>query len=297
MDQIILPEVTEEVINAKKSVFKINPLFPGFGQTLGNSLRRVLLSSLPGAAITSVKIDGVSHEFTTVEGVKEDVVELILNLKLVRVTLHQTDQPVVITLDAKGPGKVTAKDFKASSSVTVVNPDQFIATLSAKSSLHLEATVEFGRGYDVVEKREASTKELGRIAIDSLFNPVEAVSIEVENTRVGKMTNYDLLTLTITTDGSVSPKDAFKESSAILVDQFNLLATFGDAKAAPAVAEANAEESDLADSGLSARTIKVLIENGYNTLESIKNADLDVLSQIGGLGAKAITEIVAVREQ
>ncbi len=300
MEHIILPSVSETKGKANTSVFKVSPLFPGYGHTVGNSLRRALLSSLPGAAVTNVRIEGGDHEFSTVAGVKEDIVEIILNLKSLRLEMHETEEPVTLMLQAKGPKNVTAKDFKANSKITIANPEMHIATLSGKANLNLEATIEYGRGYDPVEKRETKSRELGVIAIDSLFNPVQSVSIEVENTRVGKMTNYDELHLTITTDGTISPNEAFKAAAGILVDQFHLLATHDAVREVTTESESTegteaAPETELVTAGLSLKIARILAENGYGTLEALRGADADALKQVSGLGPKALTEIEKIR--
>lgn len=299
MESISLPQVVSTSSGVNTAVFRISPLFPGYGHTIGNSLRRVLLSSLPGAAVTSVKIDGVNHEFSTVGGVSEDAVELILNLKNVRVQMHETLEPITMLLSAKGPGKVLAQDFKPNASITIANPELHIATLGAKSSLNLEVTIEYGRGYDPVEKRESKSLPLGTIAIDSLFTPVQAVSLEVENTRVGKMTNYDELRLSITTDGTISPDAALKEASAILVDQFALLAHF-DERHTVGNAEVTDNQTDdvsteLVEAGIPPRVSRILADNGISTLASLKSATDTQLAAVSGLGPKALTEINKVR--
>lgn len=300
MEQIILPSVTEKKIDTHTSRFTISPLFPGYGHTVGNGLRRVLLSSLPGAAVTSVKIDGADHEFTTVPGVKEDVVELLLNIKSLRVQMHDTNEPVTLLLRAKGPGTVTAKDFEANSKVNIANPDLYLATLSGKSTLSLEVTVEYGRGYDPVEKREVRSNTLGVISVDSLYTPVQGVSIEVENTRVGKMTNYDELSLTVATDGSISPAEALRASSAIMVDQFSLLASFGEVKAEEMQGKSEEDHTQSADelisAGLPVRVAKILQDNGVSNLNQLKAVSDDDLRSFSGLGPKAISEIEKIRQ-
>ncbi len=302
MEQIILPHVTTEQQSADTTLFRITPLFPGYGHTLGNALRRVLLSSLPGSAVSSVTIEGANHEFSSIPGVKEDAVEIILNLKNLSVEMLDTAEPVTLTLSSKGPGTVTAKDFKPNSKVRIANPNLHIATLSAKSTLNLDVIVEYGRGYDPVEKREAKSLSLGTIAIDSLFTPVRSVSIEVENTRVGKMTNYDELHLTIQTDGTITPDDAFKAASAILVDQFGLLAHFDDVPvqtstdAETAADPINNEVTELVSAGIPARVAKILGENGFGSLTALKAASDDDLKAVSGLGPKALTEINKIRE-
>lgn len=220
--------------------FEILGCYPGYGTTLGNALRRVLLSSLDGAAAKSVKIKGVSHEFSTIEGVMEDVVQIILNLKQVRFNLHG-DETVKITLKSKGEGVITAASFKTSSDVEVVNPDQVIATITDKKiELEMEVEVDKGVGYVPVESRENEDREIGVIAIDSIYTPVKRVNYEIENMRVGKRTDYDKVTLEVVTDGSISPVEAFEKSVAILVSQFSSLTEVeGDL---PEVKEITAEE-------------------------------------------------------
>lgn len=216
-------EVTE--LEPNKAEIVIGPLATGYGTTLGNALRRVMLSSLPGSAITSVKIKGVDHEFTAVEGIKEDVVQLILNLKQVRVISH-TAEPVKLTLKKKGKGDVTSADFGKNADVEFVNTDHVIATVTDdKKELEVEVTVEQGVGYSPVESREEGDGELGKIAIDSIFTPIRNVNYEKENVRVGEHTNYDKLVMTIATDGTISPQQSISDAAAILVDQFTLLTT------------------------------------------------------------------------
>lgn len=214
------PKYTELGKNHGK--FEILGCYPGYGTTLGNALRRVVLSSLSGAAVRSVKIKGVSHEFSTIEGVMEDVVQIILNLKQVRFKMHGEDEVVKVTLKSKGEGAVTAAMIKASSNVEVVNPDQVIATVTdKKTELEMEIEVDRGLGYVPVESRERDDeREIGVIAIDAIYTPVKRVNYEVENMRVGKRTDYDKITLEIVTDGSITPVEAYEKSVSILVGQF-----------------------------------------------------------------------------
>ncbi len=198
--------------------------YPGYGATLGNALRRVLLSSLEGAAIHSVKIKGVSHEFSTIEGVMEDVVQIILNLKQIRFRTH-TDENIVVSIKKKGEGPVTAGDIKLNADIEVVNPELVIATITDKKvELDMEIEVDRGLGYVAVESRERDEKQIGVIAIDSVYSPVKRVNYEVENMRVGKRTDYDKVTLEIITDGSITPNEAFQKATDILVMQFTALA-------------------------------------------------------------------------
>ncbi|MFC1687724.1 DNA-directed RNA polymerase subunit alpha [Patescibacteria group bacterium] len=225
MNSLPLPTKNDiKVLEKNKAEIIIEPCAPGFGTTLGNSLRRVLLSSLPGAAATSVKIKNVTHEFSTVKHVKEDVVELILNLKTVRFKLHNTPKSKVI-LKVKGEKKAMAKDITCPSDVEVTSPDIHIATLTDKNAeLEIEINVEEGRGYVPVEAAEKKNHELGVIAIDSIFSPVQNANFGVENVRVGQMTNFDKLTMTIATDGTIAPEEALQQASQVLVDHFTFIA-------------------------------------------------------------------------
>lgn len=198
----------------------VTPLYPGYGMTVGNALRRVLFSSLPGAAVSTVKIKGISHEFSAVPHVAEDAVELIMNLKLLRMKLHG-DEPQTIVLKAKGERNVTAKDFDAPTQVEIVNPSQHVATLTdPAAALDMELTVTSGRGYVPVETREKEQREIGTIVIDALYSPVKTVTFRTENVRVEQMTNWDKLILQIETDGTMSPTDAFRMAAQILAEQF-----------------------------------------------------------------------------
>lgn len=236
-DTSLLQIKTMEKMN-ESGTFMIEPLSPGYGVTIANALRRVLLSSLEGAAITSVKIEGVTHEFTTIPGVKEDVVEVILNLKTLRFRLHQ-DEPVVLKLNVKGPKNITAADFEANANCEIVNKETFIATLGKAGKLSMEVMVAKGRGYVPVERHAEEKMPLGTIAVDSIFTPVKKVHYEVENTRVGGITNFDKIVLEVATDGSIDPEEALNKAAGILVEHFGLIK---DAFAAPAVAKAKADK-------------------------------------------------------
>ena len=206
-----------------QGVLTVEPCAQGYGTTLGNGLRRVLLSSLPGAAVTAVKIKGVDHEFSTIPNVKEDVLEIILNLKTLRLKCF-SDQPVKLTLSVKGDRAVTGKDFSKNADVEIMNPELVLATLTDKSaSMEMEVTVEQGRGYRTTEERVKEKLDLGTIAVDSLYSPVLNVSYKVEATRLGEKTDYDKLILTVETDGTVDPIDACRNSVTILLDHLNLL--------------------------------------------------------------------------
>lgn len=206
-----------------RAVIEISPLMPGYGATIANPLRRVLLSSLEGAAVTSIKIKGVDHEFGAIPGVQEDVIQLILNLKKVRLRSYAAE-PVTVTLSAKGDGVVTAADIEASSDVEIVTPEQPICTLTdKKATLEMELTVEKGRGYVSVEQRSKDKLPIGVIAIDAIYSPVRQVNFTVEDVRVGQRIDFNRITMAIETDGTIAPEQALKEASAILKDHFDLL--------------------------------------------------------------------------
>ncbi len=231
MEPLALPNKIDIVPHDEFSAtVTIEPCYPGYGMTLGNSLRRVLLSSLPGAAVTAVKMKGVAHEFTAPEKVKEDMVAIILNLKKVRFRLTG-DEAVTLSLKKKGQGAVTAGDFGKHASAEAINVDQPIATITeAGGEVDLEVTVSPGRGYLPVEAREKEKLDIGTIAVDAVFTPIRVVNFRVENVRVGQMTNFDRLTIDINTDGSITPQEAFTQSAKLLVDHFQLLT-----QSAPAV--------------------------------------------------------------
>lgn len=238
----------------------IEPCYPGYGLTLGNALRRVLLSSIPGAAATTVKFDGVTHEFTTTPHVKEDVLEIILNIKKIRFRLFG-DEPVTLRLEAKGKGRVKAKDIAKHASVEIVNPNAHLATLTdAKAELACTLIVERGRGYVPVEMRGEQRGELGEIAIDAIFTPVLSVALSTENVRVGQMTNFDRIILDVKTDGTMSPLDAVKESAVFLIAQFQAIHTFGNTHASQeAEPKASSDEVRTEAAGEAA---KVLLAEG-----------------------------------
>jgi DNA-directed RNA polymerase subunit alpha len=206
-----------------RAVFEISPLAPGYGMTIGNTLRRVLISSLEGAAVTSAKIKGVDHEFSAIPGVLEDIIEIILNLKKVRFKLHK-NEPITLTLNSKGEGEITAGDIKITSDVDVINKDQHIATVTdKKTALEIELTIENGVGYVPVEQRQKEKLSIGEIAIDGIFTPIKNVNFTIENIRVGQRTDYNKVLMDIETDGSTSPEEALKKASQILIDHFAIV--------------------------------------------------------------------------
>lgn len=224
MKEVLLPtKINYTEIGPSHGKVVIEPCYPGYGLTLGNALRRVLISSLPGSAVTAVKIKGVNHEFSTIPHVKEDVVDLILNIKLLRVQLLDSESST-LTIKSKGEKKITAKDIEVKSDVKIVNPDLHLATLTDKSAeLEMELIVENGLGYNPVEAREKEKPEIGTIVIDAMFSPVKKVSFDLENVRVEQMTNFDKLTLEIETDGMITPQGAFTQACQILLNHYHLL--------------------------------------------------------------------------
>mgnify|MGYP001806364837 CR=1 FL=1 len=246
MENIALPKKVDFLAgkNDNEGVIVVEPLYPGYGMTLGNSLRRVLLSSLPGAAVIGVKIKGASHEFMTLPGIQEDILEIMLNIKQLRLKIHG-DEEVRLELKIKGKQSVTAADITKNSQVEIKNPELVLATLTEdKASLEVEIVARSGRGYRLSEGAKRENNELGYIEIDSIFSPVLAVSLDVENTRVGKMTNWDKLLIDLKTDGTLSPLEAFNQAAQILVDQFSALLPHAH-EPAPAIEEETATELDL----------------------------------------------------
>ncbi len=264
--------------------FEIDGCYPGYGATLGNALRRVLLSSLDGAAITSVKVKNISHEFSTLPGVLEDAVKIILNLKKVRFIMHG-DESVKVTLKAKGEGEVRAEKIHVPSSLEIVNGDQLIATLTdKKAEIEMEFTVERGLGYVPVEHQERREKEIGVIAIDAIYTPIERVNYTVENMRVGKRTDFDRITLEVLTDGSITPEEAFRRAVSILIGQFSAL--FGEEVAL----RGGIKEEGLLDA-FSVRTKKVLDAYEVKRLSDIAALSEEEVKAFSGMGEKGFEEV------
>jgi len=293
--------------SATSATFAVEPLHNGYGMTLGNSLRRVLLSSIAGAAVTAFKIEGITHEFTSVPGVKEDIVDIMLNLKSIRFRVYGNEtQNLRIT--KSGKGTVTAKDIQTNADVEIVNPDQVIATIDdAKAKLTVDLVVEVGRGYRTIEEG-AAKKPSDMIAVDAIFSPVMRVRYKVENTRVGQATDLDRLLLTVDTDGSITPQDAFEEASAILLNQYTALAGKTRLNSNEAEAESNGlQDSEFAsdmigeettalntsieDLNLSARTTNALINNDIHTIRDLFALNDAELRDLKGFGSKALDEV------
>lgn len=289
-----LASVTDQGTNVAE--FVIEPLQAGYGNTLGNSLRRVLLSSIRGAAIVSFKIEGATHEFTTVKGVKEDVVDIMLNIKNIRLVAH-TDEPIELRLEKKGAGVVTAGDIAANADVEIVNPEQVIATIDdPKGSLVIDFVAESGRGYRTIEESSEARVHSDHIALDAVFSPVLRVRYKVDGTRVGQETNLDKLVLIVETDGSLSPRDAFEEAAAILVNQYTALAGSTTVEAAPALGQSTDEDAGelntpIEELNLTARTANALINNEIRTVHDLVTLSEQDLRELKGFGSKALDEV------
>ena len=297
-----LAEVKE--LSKTSAEFVIKPLYPGYGNTLGNSLRRVLLSSVKGAAITAFSIEGSTHEYATIPGVREDVVDIMLNLKNIRFKMH-TDAPVELTLEMKGEKqsekdgdkRVVAGDIKLPSEVEIANPNQTICHIDdPKKTIKMHFVVETGRGYLTIERASAERIHSDMIAIDAVFTPVLRVRYKVENTRVGQDTNLQQLTLTVDTDGTITPKEAFEEAAAILVNQYTALAGSTKVDSAP-VPGSNADEEDsglmlpIEELDLSARTANALLNNDIRTIRDLVTLSETDLKDLKGFGQKALDEV------
>lgn len=282
--------------SSTSATFAIEPLHTGYGMTLGNSLRRVLLSSIQGAAVVAFKIEGITHEFTTVEGVKEDVVDIMLNLKQVRFKVY-SDEPQTVRIEKKTAGEVTAADIKTTDQVEVVNPSQLIATLDSAKPFIMDIVVESGRGYRTVEATPAESRPSDMIVVDAIFSPVARVRYKVENTRVGQMTDLDKLLLTVDTDGSLTPQEAFEEAAAILVNQYTALAGSTTVAAAQPFAQPGATEeaaelmTPIEDLNLTARTANALLNNGIKTIGDLVTLGEVELRELKGFGSKALDEV------
>lgn len=280
--------------NKNSGVFTFEPLPAGFGHTLGSSLRRVMLTSLKGAAVTSFAVPGITHQFNTIEGVKEDVIEITLNLKELRFKVHSKGS-FTGKISKKGAGVITASDIEVSSEVEIVNKDAVIATVSDKSkTFEMEITIESGIGYSPVEKRDSA--KLGNVLVDAIFSPVVSSAYSVEETRVGRESGLDKLTLDVTTDGSIKPSDAVKDSAAILRDFYSQFASANESNAQELFAQSVASEiksdnSSVEDLPLPTRTINALKKHGIYTLQDLRNKSDEEISDIKNLGEKSIEEI------
>ena len=300
MIEIEKPNITVECPeDSSFGRFVIEPLERGYGRTLGNSLRRVLLSSLPGVAVTSVKIDGVVHEFSTVPGVKEDVTEIVLNIKGINAKLHTDDLPKKVFIDVEGPCEVTAGSIQADADVEILNPDLHIATVGAGGKLNMELTMDKGRGYIPAEQNKQSQTVIGVIPVDSIYTPVLKVNYTVENTRVGQFTDFDKLIIEVTTDGTLTAQEAVSLGAKVLTEHLNLFVDLsGDAfdgdiivekddKGVSKILEMTIEELDL-----SVRSFNFLKRAGINTVQDLTEKTEDEMMKVRNLGRKSLDEVI-----
>ena len=289
-----LASVKDTGVNS--SSFIIEPLQAGYGNTLGNSLRRVLLSSIRGGAIVAFRLQGATHEFATIPGVQEDVVDITLNLKGVNLKVH-SDEPVELRLEKKGSGSVVAGDIKTTADVEVLNPDHVICTIDdPKATVLIDLVVEAGRGYQTIEDSSKKRIHSDMIAIDAMFSPVTRVRFKVDPTRVGQETNLERLDITVETDGSISPREAFEEAAAILVNQYTALAGATTVESAPALGteeedDASELNTPIEDLNLSARTANALINNDIRTVHDLVTLSEQDLRELKGFGSKALDEV------
>jgi len=292
-------EITSDEGGGSYGKFVVEPLERGYGTTLGNSLRRILLSSLPGSAVKSVKIDGIMHEFSTIKGVKEDVTEIVLNLKRLAVRVNSDDEKTVI-IDAKGPMEVTAADIKVSADVEIFNGELHIATLEENASLYMEINLAKGRGYVTADQNKTETTPIGVIPVDSIYTPVTKVNYSVENTRVGQVTDYDKLTLEIWTDGSISPVESVAIGARIMREHLNLFINLYDN--AEDIGDIMVEKSEdqkartlekmpIEELELSVRSFNCLKRANINTVENLINKTEDDMMNVRNLGRKSLEEI------
>jgi DNA-directed RNA polymerase subunit alpha len=294
-----IPRIVSEEGDDHRGVFAIEPLDRGFGYTFGNSLRRVLLSSLEGAAVTAVKIEGVAHEFTTLPGVREDVTDIILNLKGLICRLHGESPEVEVHISKKGPGVVTAGDIEAPADLEILNPDLEIAQLAAKGKLEMTLTIGRGRGYVPAELNRGSETTIGVIPIDSIFSPVRRVAYEVESARVGQRTDYDKLILDVTTDGSIEPRDAIGEAAKILIQQLAIFTdldnidvfTEGTIEAPEATTSHGMENFPIEELELGVRSYNCLKRVGIETIGDLTSKSEAELAAIPNFGRKSVEEV------
>lgn len=311
-EEIGIPKIKTDNVSDNHAVFVMGPLPTGYGVTLGNALRRVLLSSLPGACVTGIKIAGVTHEYSTVKGVKESVLDITLNLKLLELSMTSKDS-ATITLEISKAGVVKAKDIKCPSEVQILNPDLEIATLEKGASLKLEMIVEKGVGYIPASVRQKKETDTSIILLDAIYSPVKKVRYDVEPTRVGQMTNLDKLTLEIETNGAVSPEDAMKFASNVLQSYFNLFNAenimveeeyMSDIKSIAEKAKEEESKKPVNESytpieilGFSPRTLNALINGGIGSIEQLSKCTESKLTNLRGFGKKALTEVAAALEK
>ena len=302
MMEIEKPRITlEESADLRVGKFVVEPLERGYGITLGNALRRVLLSALPGAAVTGIRIEGVNHEFSTVKGVKEDVAEIILNLKGLNLKANYSDKNLkkVLKIDRNKPGVVTAADIELDPEIEILNPDMYICTLDEGGKLSMELWVGKGRGYVVAEKNKDSSQPIGFIAIDSIFTPVKAASYSVESTRVGQNIDYDKLTVDVKTDGSLSAKDVVSLAAKAIEDHIRLFVNLSDTISGMDILVSREEdeqqkilEMNIEDMDLSVRSYNCLKRAGIHTVEDLTKRTEDDMLKVRNLGRKSLDEVI-----
>lgn len=311
--KIIMPSKPRVVLEeGNKGIFEIDGLYPGYGHTLGNSLRRIILSSLPGASVVSIKIEGISHEFATMEGVKEDVIAIILNLKKTQFKMI-SDEPQTVTLSVKGPKVVTASDIKTGGQVEILNPELYIAEVTGKVNFNIEMRLEKGLGFIPKEILQKEKVDIGTIAVDAIFTPVRRVSYEVENMRVGDKTNHNRLRIVIETDGTLTPREALSRSIEIMINQLKAIIDYIEpeeevviekktAKSEEKKEDEDKKEDDFTDVlktrtdnlDLSTRTLNALTAANIRTLGGLARKKREDLLEVEGIGEKGITEIKKV---
>ena len=310
--KIIMPSKPRIVLEeGNKGVFEIDGLYPGYGHTLGNSLRRIILSSLPGASVTSIKIDGISHEFSTIEGIKEDVIVMILNIKKLRFKMA-SDEPQIVTLSVKGPKEVIGKDIKMTGQVEILNPELYIAEVTGKVNLDIEMKIEKGLGFISKEMMQKEKVDIGTIAVDAMFTPIRRVSYEVENMRVGDKTNHNRLRIAIETDGTLTAREALTRSIEIMINQLKAIVDFKEEEkivikekeVKSEIKEKDEEKNDedftdilktrTDNLDLSTRTLNALTAANIRTLGGLARKRREDLLEVEGIGEKGINEIKKV---
>lgn len=291
------PNITKVDESTNYGKFVIEPLERGYGTTLGNSLRRILLSSLPGSAVSSIQIDGVLHEFSTIDGVVQDVTQIILNIKKLALKNHSEDEKVV-EIDVDGPATVTAADIKTDDDIDVLNPEQFICSIAEGGHLHMQMTVSNGRGYLTADQNKSADMPLGVIAVDSIFIPIDRVNYQVESTRVGKRNDFDKLTLDVWTNGSISPREALSLAAKILSDHLNIFIDLSDeAKNTDVMVEKEETQKEkklemaIEELDLSVRSYNCLKRAGINTVQELTNKTESEMMKVRNLGRKSLEEV------
>lgn len=293
------PNITKVDESTNYGKFVVEPLERGYGTTLGNSLRRILLSSLPGSAVSSIQIDGVLHEFSTIDGVMEDVTQIILNIKKIAIKNHSGEQKV-IEIDVDGPATVTAADIKADDDIEVLNPEQYICSIAEGGHVHMQMTVSNGRGYVPADQNKNGDMPIGVIAIDSIFTPINRVNYQVESTRVGKRNDFDKLTLDVWTNGSISPREAISLAAKILSDHLDIFIDLSDeAKNTEIMVEKEETQKEkklemtIEELDLSVRSYNCLKRAGINTVQELTNKTEADMMKVRNLGRKSLEEVKA----